>query len=97
MRNGASSAVSAGRAITQMPTSTTRALAAFVEAGQHPPALAAQHEVDPPPLARLAEQRRLESRRRDAALLQRALDQADLPGACRRRAASAAARSRRTR
>ena len=52
----------------------------FVETGQHPPALAAQHEVDPPPLARLAEQRSLEGRRRHAALLQRALDQADLPG-----------------
>ena len=54
--------------------------AALMEAGQHPPALPAQHEVDPPALARLAEQRPLEGRRRDAALLQRALDQADLPG-----------------
>ena len=55
--------------------------AALVEARQHAPALAAQHEVDPPALARCAEQRGSKAGAVHAALLQRALDQARLPGA----------------
>ena len=53
---------------------------ALVEAGQHAPALPAQHEVGATPLARRADQGRFEARRVDAALRQRAGDQLDLPG-----------------
>ncbi len=61
------------------PTSTMRGTRPLVEARQHALALAAQHEVHAPPLARRADQRRLESRRLYAALLQRARDEPDLP------------------
>src|SRR5580704_13557193 len=52
---------------------------ALMEAHHHAPALAAQHEVGAPPLARRADERRLEAGRVDAALRQRADDQLDFP------------------
>ena len=67
----------------------------LVEAGQHAPALAAQHEVGTPPLARRAdaEAARSAARRRRAASAR--ARSARPSRRCRRRAASAAGRSRR--
>src|SRR5262245_18954145 len=53
----------------------------LVEACQHAPALAAQHDVGATALAGCAGERRLEARRFDPALRQRAGDQLGLPGA----------------
>ena len=78
-RNGSSRALSPGRATTQVPTSTIRGTRPLVETRQHASTLATQDEVGPTPLAGRADERRLEARGVDAALLQGPRDQLDLP------------------
>ena len=80
LRSGSSRAPRPGRATTQMPTSTILGLARSWKPASTRAALPAQHEICATALARRADQRRLEARRGDAALRQRAGDQLALPG-----------------